>query len=245
MAASLRTVALVARSCCWWQELEQTLLKAATQVHRSRHAGGGRPNRASSSFGQKWQAKDRLGSAVAEIRVRRIARLMPCVLVAAAVCATVSSARAQANLDRGKSAAQIFADTCNACHRSPREIRATSAAFLREHYTTGPQQAAAIAAYLASVGSDPRAVQQRRPPTLGAGQAPSPAVDESKGGDNQAALPRDGATATAVRPRRPSESVEVGNLPVTPEQGGGDVASAAEAAAGTPVRQPAVDGFEE
>jgi hypothetical protein len=177
--------------------------------------------------------------------VRRIARLMPCVLVAAAVGATVSSARAQANLDRGKSAAQIFADTCNACHRSPREIRPTSAAFLREHYTTGAQQAAAIAAYLASVGSDARAVQQRRPPTLGAGQAPSPAVDESKGGDNQAALPRDGVTAAAVRPRRPSESVEAGNLPVTPAQGGGAVAGPAEAAAGTPARQPAVDEFEE
>src|SRR4029077_15398917 len=84
------------------------------------------------------------------------------------------SALAQSNLDAGKSAAQIFADTCNACHRSPREVRPTSAAFLREHYTTGPREAAAMAAYLASVGSDARAVQQRRPPTLGAGQAASP-----------------------------------------------------------------------
>src|SRR5437879_10793915 len=99
---------------------------------------------------------------------------MSCVIVAAAVGATVSSARAQANLDRGKSAAQIFADTCNACHRSPREVRPTSAAFLREHYTTGGREAAAMAAYLASVGSDARAVQQRRPPTLGAGQAAPP-----------------------------------------------------------------------
>jgi hypothetical protein len=177
--------------------------------------------------------------------VWRIARLIPCVVVAVAVGATVSSARAQANLDRGKSAAQIFADTCNACHRNPREIRPTSAAFLREHYTTGAQQAAAMATYLASVGSDARAVQQRRPPTLGAGQAPSPGVDESKGGDNQAVLPRDGSTAAAVRPRRPSESVEVGNLPVTPAQEGGAVAGPAEAATGTPARQPAVDEFEE
>ena len=41
----------------------------------------------------------------------------------------------------GKSAAQIFADTCNACHRSPREVNPTSAAFLREHYTTGGREA--------------------------------------------------------------------------------------------------------
>ena len=175
----------------------------------------------------------------------RIPRLMSCVIVAAAVGATVSSARAQANLDRGKSAAQIFADTCNACHRTPREIRPSSAAFLREHYTTGPQQAATMAAYLASIGSDPRAVQQRRPPTLGAGQAPSPAVDESKGGDNQAALPGSGPTAGAASPRRPSESVELGNLPVAPAQGGGAVAGPPEAAAGAPARHPAVDDFEE
>src|SRR5262249_59057447 len=85
------------------------------------------------------------------------------------------------NLDAGKSAAQIFADTCNACHRSPREIRPTSAAFLREHYTTGGREAAAMAAYLASVGSDSRAVQQRRPPTLGAGPATAPGARPGNG----------------------------------------------------------------
>src|SRR5258708_15277799 len=206
---------------------------------------GCRLRQAASSFGQNGQANDRVRSAVVgRFVVSRIARLMPCLIVAAAVGVTVSSARAQANLDRGKSAAQIFADTCNACHRSPREIRPTSAAFLREHYTTGAQQAAAMAAYLASVGSDSRAVQQRRPPTLGAGQASSPGVDESKGADNQAAPPGSGPTAGAVRPRRPSESVEVGNLPVGPAQGGGAVAGPPEAAAGTPAPAPAGDQFE-
>src|SRR5262249_5140160 len=102
---------------------------------------------------------------------------MPWVLAAAALAAA-HPARAQANLDAGKSAAQIFADTCTACHRSPRESRPTSAAFLREHYTTGAREAAAMAAYLASVGSDTRAVQQRRPPTLGAGQAAAPETDQ-------------------------------------------------------------------
>src|SRR5919204_4136159 len=91
----------------------------------------------------------------------------------------LTPALAQSNLDAGKSPAQIFADTCNACHRSPREIKATSAAFLRDHYTTGPRAAAAMAAYLASIGSDTRAVQQRRAPTLGAGHAP-PAADPAK-----------------------------------------------------------------
>jgi hypothetical protein len=47
--------------------------------------------------------------------VSRIARILPCVVVAAALGATDAPVMAQLNLDRGKSAAQIFADTCNAC----------------------------------------------------------------------------------------------------------------------------------
>src|SRR5215469_12751781 len=113
--------------------------------------------------------------------------MWPWAVVAADACTAVGPSWADANLAAGKSAAQIFADTCNACHRSPREIKPTSAAFLREHYTTGAREAGAMAAYLASVGSDARAVQQRRPPTLGAGQAPSAAVDQPKPGDAQGA----------------------------------------------------------
>src|SRR2546427_2850023 len=141
---------------------------------------GGR--QVAASFGQKFEAKSRLrvgcdgGSIMA-----RVARVMPWVIAAAAVAAD-APAQAQSNLDAGKSAAQIFADTCNACHRSPREVRPTSAAFLREHYTTGGREAAAMAAYLASVGSDARAVQQRRAPTLGARQTASPGAAEQGNG---------------------------------------------------------------
>jgi hypothetical protein len=171
--------------------------------------------------------------------VSRIARIVPWVMVAAAVGAMDAPARAQANLYAGKSAAQIFADTCNACHRSPREIKATNVAFLREHYTTGPREAAAMAAYLASVGSDTRAVQQRRPPTLGAGQVPSSAADQGKPADSQAGQ----AGRDAARPRRPSESVETGSLPIAAGQGG--EGGSAQAAATTPGRQSAVEEFEE
>jgi hypothetical protein len=101
---------------------------------------------------------------------------------------------AQSNLDAGKSPAQIFSDTCNACHRSPRELKPSSAGFLREHYTTGGREAAAMAAYLASVGSDPRAVQQRKPPTLGAGKESPP-------------------SETASKPAQPSQTVPPGLQP--------------------------------
>src|SRR5262245_51172074 len=160
-------------------------------------------------------------------------------VVGAAVAMAVVPALAQSNLDAGKSAAQIFADTCNACHRSARELRQTSAGFLRDHYTTGMREAASMAAYLASVGSDPRAVQRRPAPVMGAGRttapetAPrtSPATEQGRNPETQAALPGTapgsrampeqsarGAPAAAIKPRRPSESVEAGKLPVDAAQ---------------------------
>jgi hypothetical protein len=116
-------------------------------------------------------------------------------MIGVAVAATATSAQAQSNLDAGKSPAQIFSNTCNACHRSARELKQTSAGFLREHYTTNAQEAATMAAYLASVGSDPRAVQQRRPPTLGAGQGPDGAPRPPQtlpGGSEPGSRPQEG-----------------------------------------------------
>jgi len=66
-------------------------------------------------------------------------------VIGVAVALAAAEAPAQSNLDAGKSPAQIFSDTCNACHRSPRELKQTSPGFLREHYTTGAREAAAMA----------------------------------------------------------------------------------------------------
>ena len=97
----------------------------------------------------------------------------------------------------------------------PARAKADQPRVLREHYTTGAREAAAMAAYVAAVGSDPQAVRQRRPPTMGAGQAPAapagqtpaaaagqapanngirppqsiPSNEQAKPGDAQAALP--------------------------------------------------------
>src|SRR5438270_4674684 len=151
------------------------------------------------------------------VTLRSTSRVLAWV-VGLAVCSAGVPVQAQSNLDAGKSPAQIFAGTCNACHRSPREIKRTSAAFLKEHYTTGAREAAAMAAYLASVGSDPAAVQQRRPPVLGAGQQPAPgetatarapaAGEQSDAGNGQAAGEKDKPAGTKAR--RPSESIEFG-----------------------------------
>ena len=82
------------------------------------------------------------------------------------------------NINAGKTPAQIFADTCASCHRSARELRRTSTGFLRSHYTTGSDEASAMASYLAGAGSDPRAAQQKRAP--GATGATTPSVDAAR-----------------------------------------------------------------
>lgn len=145
-------------------------------------------------------------------------------LLGFAVGLTAMPAFAQSNLDAGKSPAQIFAHTCNACHRSPREIKRTTAAFMREHYTTGMQEATTMAAYLNSVGTDPKAVETRRKPVLGAGREPPPSEQkpgeqksteqkpaEQKPGESQqaAVVPAaNGKPAANGRVRRPAESFE-------------------------------------
>jgi len=64
-----------------------------------------------------------------------------------------ATAYAQTNLDRGKSASQLFSSACIECHKATHGLAkgksaATVAQFLREHYTTSGEQAAALAAYV-------------------------------------------------------------------------------------------------
>src|SRR5262245_1148712 len=65
---------------------------------------------------------------------------------------------AQENLDAGKTPSQLFAGTCNACHKSPRGLLKTVSpsslpGFLRQHYTTSPNMAGVLASYLVSNGA--------------------------------------------------------------------------------------------
>jgi hypothetical protein len=74
-------------------------------------------------------------------------------------CFAADSAQAQAtNLEAGKSPSQIFAGTCTACHKSPRGLLKTVPAgslqgFLRQHYTTSPEMASLLTAFLISNGA--------------------------------------------------------------------------------------------
>jgi hypothetical protein len=72
-------------------------------------------------------------------------------------CIAAIPVRAQ-NLEAGKSASQIFAGTCSACHKSPRGLLRTVPAgslpgFLRQHYTTSSDMASSLGGFLISNGA--------------------------------------------------------------------------------------------
>jgi hypothetical protein len=101
----------------------------------------------------------------------------------------------------GKTAAQLFASDCQTCHKSPAGLAkgqsvSSLTSFLREHYTTKTESAAALAAYLAAPGNARAAPP---PPTAG------PKTAEEKPGPK----PRPAATATATEPDKQPE-VEAG-----------------------------------
>jgi hypothetical protein len=105
-------------------------------------------------------------------------------------------ARAQTNIDQGKSASQIFSNACAECHKSASALRkgksaAAVAEFLREHYTTGSAQAASLAAYVVG-GRDTVA-------------APAPGQKPPADHAQKPPKPEESATANA-KPRRPGEA---------------------------------------
>lgn len=62
------------------------------------------------------------------------------------------------NLEAGKTPSQLFAQTCNACHKSPRGLLKSVTpgslpGFLRQHYTTSSDMAGVLASYLVSNGA--------------------------------------------------------------------------------------------
>jgi hypothetical protein len=92
--------------------------------------------------------------------------LRRCWLILGAVVALAGSGAHAQNLDQGKSATHLFADSCATCHRSASSLargrsRSQLFQFLQEHYATSSNTAAELAAYLAAVdtrrGRPPRA----------------------------------------------------------------------------------------
>lgn len=74
------------------------------------------------------------------------------------LCAFAVAPAAAQNLEAGKPPSAIFSSTCSICHKSSRGLLKTVApgslpGFLRQHYTTSTDMAAAMAAYVLSNGA--------------------------------------------------------------------------------------------
>src|SRR3954470_1321887 len=132
-------------------------------------------------------------------------------------CLTAVAVGAGENLEAGKSPAQIFAGTCNACHKSPRgllrSVPASSlSSFLRQHYTTSSDMASVLSSYLVSNGAADTRFQGKD-----AKQGKDGAKEGAKDGRQETArapsdqpadaarnakqkLPRPGETPDATRP---------------------------------------------
>jgi hypothetical protein len=130
-----------------------------------------------------------------DLRELRVNRAFALTIGVLAVLAP-AMAGAQTNIDQGKSASQIFSNACAECHKSASALRKGKSAvavaeFLREHYTTGRDQAASLAAYVVG-GRDTVAAPTpgQKPPAERAQKPPKP---------------EENATANP-KPRRPGEA---------------------------------------
>src|SRR5438552_13024437 len=113
-------------------------------------------------------------------------------------CLMAVAVHAVENLEAGKSPAQIFAGTCNACHKSPRGLlRSVPASslpgFLRQHYTTSSDMASVLSSYLVSNGATDTRYQgkdakQGKDGTKEAARAPA----DQPGAKQQSRLPQPG-----------------------------------------------------
>ena len=147
------------------------------------------------------------------------------------VLMTLTSGHALAqDLTQGKTPAQLFAGDCAVCHKSPQGLAKDNdpraiANFLREHYTTKPEMADALAAYVLGSGGGMhgQAVPDRAPQSPGKprtaatadvqGDTPKPPnrarpaalADESKPPD---AVANDAAKPTMGKPRNGSAVID-------------------------------------
>lgn len=169
------------------------------------------------------------------------------------------------DLNEGSSPAQIFSSACAVCHqgsggglakgRSAREL----SNFLRQHYTTGQQQAGALAAYLTSGGLDSRPSRPARaepidrPPAAIGSRRPSWDDDDDPALENlPAERRRKPPSVEAARPpervpaerRRPADAKDGARHPAAARQQTGarpaaPAAQPAEPQAAQPAAEPA------
>jgi hypothetical protein len=85
--------------------------------------------------------------------------------LAAIVVLACGTARAQENLDAGKSPQKLFAEGCSTCHRSAKGLAKgrfsfTLYLFLQKHYASNASSAWALTSYLEAVDAEKRGVKR-------------------------------------------------------------------------------------
>ena len=88
-------------------------------------------------------------------------------LVLGAISVLIGAGAHAQNIDQGKPAAKLFADSCATCHRSARGLakgrfRLTLYLFLQQHYASNSSSAWALTSYLESVDSVQRGRSRAR-----------------------------------------------------------------------------------
>ena len=101
--------------------------------------------------------------------------------LAAIVVLACGTARAQENLDAGKSPQKLFAEGCSTCHRSAKGLAKgrfsfTLYLFLQKHYAANSSSAWALTSYLEAVDAEKRGVKRA---AVAAKPAPAPASRSS------------------------------------------------------------------
>jgi hypothetical protein len=116
------------------------------------------------------------------------------------------------DLTQGKTPTQLFAGDCAACHKSPQGLAKDNdpralASFLRQHYTTKPEMAEALAAYVIGSGGVARGSTPDHP-----GQQPGGRPRTASTGDAPRASEGDGPRQR-LKPRPAGSADEESNPP--------------------------------
>ena len=121
--------------------------------------------------------------------------------IGALVLCAAGPAAAQADLDQGKTAAQLYASDCANCHKSPQSVTSTKwlfglESFLTQHYTSNRQSAAILAAYLKEQDRQSGSAQRART----AGRVSQARPVEPPPSNSEEDIPRPPADIPDVRP---------------------------------------------
>ncbi|HLI99720.1 MAG TPA: hypothetical protein VKT76_08395 [Bradyrhizobium sp.] len=120
------------------------------------------------------------------------------------------------NLEAGKTPSQLFAGTCNACHKSPRGLLKTVSTaslpgFLREHYTTSGEMASQLSAFVIANGAaaklDPKQATGNDQDRQGRKLRSAPS-EEAARPDAESPPPAEGGRPARRRFARPGEVPE-------------------------------------